>query len=108
MILAHEHEIKPARTEPLAIVDGVEFWENPWVGGKASRAFFGPVAHETIFVGPGPEWAKAIDDALSDLAAKARELGANTVLGLEMSLIVHGPEKRINAVGTAALMEEFK
>lgn len=89
---------------PLAELDGVEFHLNPWIGGKAGRAFYGPIKHETIFVGVGPCWADAIHNALSDLAAQAKGLGANAVLGLEMSVIVHGVERSIVATGTAASM----
>lgn len=86
----------------IAELDGVKFYNHPWVAGFASRAFYGPVSYEMFYVGPGPTWEDAINEALSDLATRAKAMGANAVLGLELAITPHGPERRLHATGTAA------
>ena len=96
----------------------VELYTSPWVSGTRAAAYFGPISSELFL--PDEEvtdrtaaWTKAERELLESLRDKARTLGANAVVGLEVTLdpFARAPENeaitglRLHAVGTAAKLE---
>ena len=96
--------------------EDVELYTSPWVSGTRAAAYFGPISTELFLedetVGDRSEaWSKAERELLESLRDKARGLGANAVVGLEVTLDPFAlSEKgttglRLHAVGTAAKLE---
>ncbi len=95
----------------------VELYTSPWVSGTRAAAYFGPISSELFLEDDSIEdrsaaWTKAERELLESLRDKARTLGANAVVGLEVTLdpFAHQAEKdvtglRLHAVGTAAKLE---
>jgi len=99
------------------LVDDVELYTSPWVSGTRAAAYFGPISSELFLEDSSVEdrseaWSKAERELLESLREKARALGANAVVGLEVTLdpFAKSEEKdatglRLHAVGTAAKLE---
>ena len=95
----------------------VELYTSPWVSGTRAAAYFGPISSELFLEDSAVDdrseaWAKAERELLESLRDKARGLGANAVVGLEVTLdpFAHhneteAPGLRLHAVGTAAKLE---
>ena len=95
----------------------VELYTSPWVSGTRAAAYFGPISSELFLedssVSDRTEaWTKAERELLESLRDKARGLGANAVVGLEVTLDPFARSKeteatglRLHAVGTAAKLE---
>jgi len=95
----------------------VELYTSPWVSGTRAAAYFGPISSELFLPDDSLEdrtaaWTRAERALLESLRDKARTLGANAVVGLEVTLdpFAHDEEKegtglRLHAVGTAAKLE---
>lgn len=107
-----EHpESKPAPDQD------VELYTSPWVSGTRAAAYFGPISSELFLEDNSVEdrteaWTKAERELLESLRDKARSLGANAVVGLEVTLdpFARAAESdatglRLHAVGTAAKLE---
>jgi uncharacterized protein YbjQ (UPF0145 family) len=102
---------------PLDSENDVELYTSPWVSGTRAAAYFGPISSELFLQDDQVEdrseaWTKAERELLESLRDKARLLGANAVVGLEVTLdpFAHAPESdatglRLHAVGTAAKLE---
>jgi hypothetical protein len=97
--------------------EDVELYTSPWVSGTRAAAYFGPISSE-LFLADDPEmdrgeaWSKAERELLESLRDKARRLGANAVVGLEVTLDPFAQHTesghkglRLYAVGTAAKLE---
>ena len=103
-------------TEPGTSAD-VDLYTSPWVSGTRAAAYFGPISAELFLddatVGNRAEaWGKAEIELLESLRDKARMLGANAVVGLEVTLDPFAQSKQtrasgllLHAVGTAAKLE---
>jgi hypothetical protein len=102
---------------PVSPEEDVELYTSPWVSGTRAAAYFGPISSE-LFLEDDPEtdrsdaWSKAERELLESLRDKARTLGANAVVGLEVTLDPFAQAKdsdrkglRLYAVGTAAKLE---
>ncbi len=97
--------------------DEVELYTSPWVSGTRAAAYFGPISSELFLEDDSVEdrveaWTRAERELLESLREKARSLGANAVVGLEVTLdpFAQAEEKdvtglRLHAVGTAAKLE---
>ncbi len=97
--------------------EDVELYTSPWVSGTRAAAYFGPISSELFLEDAQVEdrsaaWTKAERELLEALRDKARALGANAVVGLEVTLdpFAQAPESgatglRLHAVGTAAKLE---
>jgi uncharacterized protein YbjQ (UPF0145 family) len=95
----------------------VELYTSPWVSGTRAAAYFGPISSELFLEDASVEdrteaWTKAERELLESLRDKARALGANAVVGLEVTLdpFAHAAETnatglKLHAVGTAAKLE---
>ena len=95
----------------------VELYTSPWVSGTRAAAYFGPISSELFLADDSVEdrsaaWTKAERELLESLRDKARTLGANAVVGLEVTLdpFAQLPDTgltglRLHAVGTAAKLE---
>lgn len=95
----------------------VELYTSPWVSGTRAAAYFGPISSELFleddsFEDRSAAWSKAERELLESLRDKARTLGANAVVGLEVTLdpFARAAETevtglRLHAVGTAAKLE---
>ena len=95
----------------------VELYTSPWVSGTRAAAYFGPISSELFLQDDQVEdrssaWTKAERELLESLRDKARLLGANAVVGLEVTLdpFARCPRSdatglRLHAVGTAAKLE---
>jgi hypothetical protein len=77
----------------------VELYTSPWVSGTRAAAYFGPISSELFL--PDAEvtdrsaaWTKAERELLESLRDKARMLGANAVVGLEVTLDSALPTQR--------------
>jgi hypothetical protein len=94
-----------------------EFYTSPWVSGTRAAAYFGPVTAE-IFLDDDSildreeDWMKAERELLEVLRDKAKALGANAVVGFEMTLDPFAYNKetgatglRLYAVGTSTRLE---
>jgi len=103
-----------AQPEPS---DEVELYTSPWVSGTRAAAYFGPISSELFLPDDSVDdrveaWTKAERELLESLREKARSLGANAVVGLEVTLDPFAREEekdatglRLHAVGTAAKLE---
>jgi hypothetical protein len=84
-----------------SMTEDVELYTSPWVSGTRAAAYFGPIEG----------WTKAERELLESLRDKARGLGANAVVGPEVTLDPFGKSEegatglRLHAVGTAAKLE---
>jgi uncharacterized protein YbjQ (UPF0145 family) len=96
--------------------EDVELYTSPWVSGTRAAAYFGPISTELFLEDKTVDdrseaWSKAERELLESLRDKARALGANAVVGLEVTLDPFAlSEKgttglRLHAVGTAAKLE---
>lgn len=106
----------PAEARSSAAED-VALYTSPWVSGTRAAAYFGPISAELFLEDDTVEdrpaaWEKAERELLEGLRDKARGLGANAVVGLEVTLDPfarqsdEGPTGlRLHAVGTAARLE---
>ncbi len=95
----------------------VELYTSPWVSGTRAAAYFGPISSELFLEDGSAEdrseaWMKAERELLESLRDKARSLGANAVVGLEVTLDPFAKAAdseatglRLHAVGTAAKLE---
>ncbi len=95
----------------------VELYTSPWVSGTRAAAYFGPISSELFLEDASVEdrstaWSKAERELLESLRDKARSLGANAVVGLEVTLDpfarcsdTDATGLRLHAVGTAAKLE---
>ena len=102
---------------PTETEDDVELYTSPWVSGTRAAAYFGPISSELFLEDDSVEdrveaWTCAERELLESLREKARSLGANAVVGLEVTLdpFAQDGEKettglRLHAVGTAAKLE---
>jgi len=102
---------------PLNSENDVELYTSPWVSGTRAAAYFGPISSELFLQDDQVEdrssaWAKAERELLESLRDKARLLGANAVVGLEVTLdpFARATDSdatglRLHAVGTAAKLE---
>ena len=95
--------------------EGVQLYDSPWVSGTRAVAYFGPILCE-LFVEDGVDdrteaWEKAEGQLLEALRDKAQALGANAVVGFEVTLDPFAKSKTgaaglsLQAVGTAAKLE---
>ena len=104
--------------DPKVTLDqDVELYTSPWVSGTRAAAYFGPISSELFLEDESVEdrteaWTKAERELLESLRDKARSLGANAVVGLEVTLdpfARHSDTEatglRLHAVGTAAKLE---
>jgi uncharacterized protein YbjQ (UPF0145 family) len=105
-------------TESTPRLDGeVELYTSPWVSGTRAAAYFGPISSEIFLADESVEdrsesWSKAERELLESLRDRARTLGANAVVGLEITLDPFARAEasgctglRLHAVGTAAKLE---
>ena len=102
---------------PLNSENDVELYTSPWVSGTRAAAYFGPISSELFLQDDQVEdrssaWTKAERELLESLRDKARLLGANAVVGLEVTLdpFARATDSeatglRLHAVGTAAKLE---
>ncbi len=102
---------------PLNSENDVELYTSPWVSGTRAAAYFGPISSELFLQDDQVEdrfsaWTKAERELLESLRDKARLLGANAVVGLEVTLDPFARASdseatglRLHAVGTAAKLE---
>ncbi len=103
--------------EPDLGTEDVELYTSPWVSGTRAAAYVGPISSELVLPDDSVEdrsaaWTRAERELLESLREKARSLGANAVVGLEVTLdpFAKAEEKdvtglRLHAVGTAAKLE---
>ena len=104
--------------EPDLGTEDVELYTSPWVSGTRAAAYFGPISSELFLPDDSVEdrsaaWTRAERELLESLREKARTLGANAVVGLEVTLDPFAQscdnEKdtglHLHAVGTAAKLE---
>ncbi len=96
--------------------EDVELYTSPWVAGTRAVEYFGPVSSELFLEDSAVEnradaWAKAELELLESLRDKAHTLGANAVVGLEITLDPFAQSEtdatglKLHAVGTAAKLE---
>lgn len=102
--------------EGRPIGEEVELYTSPWVSGTRAAAYFGPISSELFLEDElvddrSAAWSKAEQELLASLRDKARGLGANAVVGLEVTLDPFARSSagssglRLHAVGTAAKLE---
>jgi uncharacterized protein YbjQ (UPF0145 family) len=101
----------------LSPEEDVELYTSPWVSGTRAAAYFGPISSElfledSLVEDRSAAWSKAERELLEALRDKARALGANAVVGLEVTLDPFAQAAdsgatglRLHAVGTAAKLE---
>ena len=98
--------------------DGVALFTSPWVSGLSAKAYFGPISVE-LWIDDGVEserealWVSAEARLLENLREKAFKLGANAVVGVDITLNPFAVHKTTNTpclylhvVGTAAKLEK--
>jgi hypothetical protein len=94
----------------------VELHTSPWVCGTRAAAYFGAIDTDLFIADKGlvdrvEAWTAAEKELLEGLRVKAAALGANAVVGLEVTLDPFAksaegePGLRLRAVGTAARLE---
>jgi hypothetical protein len=71
-------------------IDEVEIYTSPWVSGARSVVHFGPISAEFFLaddlIESSAAFSKAEHELLESLRDKARTLGANGVVGLEVTV----------------------
>lgn len=79
----------------------VQIFSSPWVSGTRAAAYFGPITVERLV--PHGD-VTALDEVLQDLKDKAKKLGANAVVGREITLDPFDESGlvKVTIVGTAA------
>ncbi len=91
----------------------VRLYTSPWVSGTRASSYFGPITVKrfvpSIF---SHDWEKGIDEAVLELQAKAKKLGANSIVGIVLELDPHAKEEgtpglHVSIVGTAAVLERL-
>lgn len=75
----------------------------PWVGGMQVRGWFGPVECDREVI--GKSWEEAVYDLREDAAEKAREMGGNAVVGIEIECHPWCAPAKISLKGTVARLE---
>lgn len=74
-------------TPSFAECAGIQFYASPWVQGTMVAAYFGPVGHELLFPDDGVlGWAEGMQRVIEIMAENAKSMGANAVVGCEMTL----------------------
>lgn len=106
-----------AKESKSQVPDDVDLYTSPWVSGTRAAAYFGPISSELFLedssvASRADAWAKAEVELLESLRDRGRVLGANAVVGLEVTLdpFSHcketgAPGLLLQAVGTAAKLE---
>ena len=92
---------------PLNSENDVELYTSPWVSGTRAAAYFGPISSELFLQDDQVEdrssaWSKAERELLESLRDKARLLGANAVVGLEVTLDPFARAQRLRRDGAPA------
>jgi hypothetical protein len=94
----------------------VWFYLSPWPGGVRASLYLGPISADVFVPDGAPDraqrWEAATEEALAMLVERARALGANAVVSLQVELdpfasASHGGARglRIRVAGTAAQLE---
>ncbi len=86
----------------------VEIFTSPWVSGTRAASYYGPVMVELVCEA---DWEENILAIVEQLRERARDLGANAVVGFELTLDpFYGPGSSLKmlATGTAAKLEVLK
>jgi uncharacterized protein YbjQ (UPF0145 family) len=106
---------KLAGDEGRSRVEEIELHVSPWVSGARSAVYFGTITSDLFLEGNLVDDCTALTTAehelLEALGDKARALGANAVLALEMSLDPFARSDAgasgttLHAVGTAVRLE---
>jgi uncharacterized protein YbjQ (UPF0145 family) len=106
---------KAVSDEDRSMVEEIELHVSPWVSGTRSTVYFGTITSEFFLEGNLVDdcaaLTKAEHELLDSLGDKARALGANAVLALEMTLDPFARSEtgasgtRLYAVGTAVRLE---
>lgn len=103
--------------DPIDSPSDVEIYVSPWVSGTRAAAYFGPVTAEIFWPDGALEdrsdaWEKAQRELLEAMRDRARERGANAVVGMDVTLdpfwVIEGSDRTgllLRAVGTAAKLE---
>ena len=111
------HTTEQPSDAPVQLDQDVELYTSPWVSGTRAAAYFGPISSELFLLDDSVKdrseaWSKAERELLESLRDKARSLGANAVVGLEVTLDPFARSAdgastglRLHAVGTAAKLE---
>ena len=93
----------------------VKLFMGPWVAGTKATAYFGPIDAEAFVdnagVKAGPAWEKAELEVMEALKLKASELGANSVVSVELIADPWAKHRetgeiglRVTVIGTPALL----
>ncbi len=93
----------------------VKLFMGPWVAGTKASAYFGPIDAEAFVdnagVKAGPAWEKAELEVMEALKLKASELGANSVVSVELIADPWAKHRetgenglRVTVIGSAALL----
>jgi uncharacterized protein YbjQ (UPF0145 family) len=86
----------------------VRFYPNPWVSGTRAAAYFGPIAvRQQMEAFNSETFEKTIQEGLMELGRKCVDLGANAVVGMELSVHPWEAPPHVLLVGTAAKLEKL-
>ena len=92
-------------TSPKGESGDFNFYTTPWVSGTRVAHFTGPVGGERK-VTTIPEVLVALKEILKDMAQTCVDLGANSVIGMEVNIELLDPSGyRVWVVGTGAKLE---
>ena len=98
------HETSPPAAEianPVKPRD-VSLYTSPWVTGTRAMAYFGPVSCAVKYRG---NWDRTLDRAIFGVQRTAARLGANSVVGVEMTIDPFAEPALVTVIGTAANLE---
>lgn len=82
----------------------VELYTSPWVSGTRAAAYFGPVMCK---VKHRNDWDRTLDRAIFGVQRIAARLGANSVVGVEMTIDPFAEPPLVTIIGTAATLESM-
>ncbi len=77
--------------ESRSAIENVELFWSPWVSGTRSVTYLGPISSE-LFLESGLDhdrsgaWSKAERELLESIRDRARAVGANAVVGIEVTV----------------------
>lgn len=92
----------------------IQVYSSPWVSRTRAQAYFGPISAEYIVrreagVDLSLQYEKGMNELRESICTKARELGANSVIGCERTVDPFFEDQaiRLHIVGTAARLEDM-
>jgi hypothetical protein len=77
----------------------VSLYSSPWITGTRATAYFGPITSNSFFAA---DWDTTIRAGIENLQKSASILGANAIVGVEITIDPFTDPPLLTIIGTAA------